>query len=379
MTGAGLLPRRAALAGALGGTMAYLALRACAARASPGPLFVVCRVHPLEGAGVALVGSEGVAASGPTLPDRGHGICLRPGGMEAVVFARRPGTFAAVFEPHSGLVVRRFDTPADRHFYGHGVFELDGRLLFATENDPEAGRGVLGVYDAKDGYRRLGEIPSFGVGPHDLALMPDGRTLAVANGGILTRPETGRTKLNLEGMISTLTYIDLADGRELVARTLTRELRQLSIRHLALRPGLVAAGLQWEGDPAHPVPLVAIDRGDGLQPLTVPRADLERMAGYVGSVALDRDGEVLAASCPRGGCVAFWRVDGGFLRTVEAPDGCAIGPADTPGRFVVATGVGAVLEIDANTGTVVPLGNRMPVAYDNHLTMLENAGASPSL
>jgi hypothetical protein len=127
------------------------------------------------------------------------------------------------------------------------------------------------------------------------------------------------------------------------------------------------------------VPLVAIDRGDGLQPLTAPRTELERMAGYVGSVALDRRGEVLAASCPRGGCIAFWQVDGRFLRTVEAPDGCAIGPAETPGRFIVATGVGAVLEIDSGSGVVVPLGDRMPVAYDNHLTMLDSARASASL
>ena len=94
------LPRRAALTGAIGGTAAFLALRACAARASAGPLFVVCRVHPVAGAGVALVERDGLGLAGPSLPARGHGVCLRPGTAEAVVFARRPGTFAAVFEPH---------------------------------------------------------------------------------------------------------------------------------------------------------------------------------------------------------------------------------------------------------------------------------------
>lgn len=366
------LRRRAVLAGAASGLAAYLALRACAARGSPGPLFVVCRVHPVDGPGVAVVGAAGEGSAGPALPGRGHGICPRPGTREAIVFARRPGTFAAAFEPESGLVRHRFDTPPGRHFYGHGVFEPSGRYLFATENDVGRGQGVLGVYDAADGYRRLGELPSSGVGPHDVALMPDGRTLAVANGGILTRPETGREKLNLASMAPSLAYLEAGSGRLLAERRLAPELHRLSIRHLALGSGgLVAAGLQWEGDPERPVPLAALDRGEGLVPLGAPAAELAAMAGYVGSVALDDAGEVLAASCPRGHRVAFWRVeDGRFLRSIPVKDGCAIGAAGVPGRFVVATGVGEVLELDAATGDAAALRPRAAVAYDNHLLRL---------
>lgn len=369
------LSRRATLAGALGGSMAYLALEACTARADAGPLFAVCRVHPLEGAGVALVGGSGAVAAGPALPDRGHGICLRPGGTEAVVFARRPGTFAAAFEPASGLVRHRFDTPPGRHFYGHGVFEPTGRLLFATENDVEAGRGVLGVYDAADGYRRVGELDSFGVGPHDITLLPDGRTAAVANGGILTRPETGRAKLNLDSMRPSLAYLELDSGRLLEERRLAPGLHQLSIRHLALgRSGLLAAGMQWEGPAGAWAPLLALDRGRGLEPLEAPEHALDGMAGYVGSVAIDGPEQVVAASCPRGSRTAFWEVAGGrFLRMVEIADACAIGPAGGGGRFLTATGVGEVMEIDAWTGTILSLGERSSVAYDNHLTMMKAA------
>ena len=136
------LPRRAAMIGAAGGAAAFLALRACAARAEAGPLFVVCRVHPATGAGIALVDEHAAAVPGPSLPARGHGICLRPGTAEAVVFARRPGTFAAVFEPATGLVVRRFDTPPERHFYGHGVFEPDRPRAGGDRerHQPRAGR-----------------------------------------------------------------------------------------------------------------------------------------------------------------------------------------------------------------------------------------------
>ena len=187
------------------------------------------------------------------------------------MFARRPGTFAAVFEPATGLVVRRFDTPPDRHFYGHGVFEPTGRVLVATENDTRRGQGVLGLYDAADGYRRIGELPAHGIGPHDIALLPDGRTLAVANGGILTLPETGRDKLNLDSMRPSLNRIELASGRLLDEGRLPDRLHRLSIRHLAqAEGGLIAAGLQWEGEPGDLVPLVAIDRGHGLATLDAP-------------------------------------------------------------------------------------------------------------
>lgn len=366
------LARRSALVAAVGGPAAYLALRACGARASAGPMFVVCRVHPVQGAGVALIDEDGLPESGPSLPGRGHGVSLRPGSAEAVVFARRPGTYAAVFEPHSGLVVRRFDTPPERHFYGHGVFDPSGRMLFATENDTRRGRGVLGLYDATDGYRRVGEIEAFGIGPHDIALLADGRTLAVANGGILTLPESGRDKLNLDSMQPSLNLIDAASGKLVEERRLAPALHQLSIRHLAQAPsGLIAAGMQWEGEPGSPVPLVAIDRGSGLVTLDAPADELAGMAAYIGSVAFDRSGQVIAASCPRGGRVAFWRADDGqFLRTVATADACAVGPAEAPGHFIMATGLGLVQHIDSLTGEIVPVGERAPVAYDNHLTML---------
>lgn len=365
------LPRRAALAGAFGGCLAYLALKACAASAAPGPLFLVCRVHPSEGAGAVRVDGEGQAAAVAGLPGRGHGICLRPGTAEAVVFARRPGTFAAVFEPLTGLVHRRFDTPASRHFFGHGAFDAAGRLLFATENDVASGEGMLGIYDAADGYRRVGEVPSGGIGPHDVTLFPDGRTLAVANGGILTRPETGRTMLNLDSMRSGLAYLDLANGRPLAEDRLAEDLRLLSLRHLAVAAdGRRVVGMQWEGDPDDLVPLVALGDGGGLRALSAPEAEMAAMASYVGSVAFDQGGGVVAASCPRGNRLAFWDADGSFLRTVALPDACAIGPARAPGRFLTTTGIGTVLEVDARTGATVPLGERAPVAYDNHLTVL---------
>ena len=127
-----------------------------------------------------------------SLPGRGHAAAAHPLKPQAIAFARRPGRFAVVIDCVHGRVEARLSAPPGRHFYGHGAYSASGEFLFTTENDFEAARGVIGVWDVPSGYARIAEIPSGGVGPHDIKLMPGGKLLAVANGGIETHPDTGR-------------------------------------------------------------------------------------------------------------------------------------------------------------------------------------------
>ncbi|MCK0317313.1 DUF1513 domain-containing protein, partial [Salmonella sp. 15E65] len=88
-----------------------------------------------------------------------------------------------------------------------------------------------------------GEFDSGGIGPHEVVLMPDGKTLCVANGGILTHPDYGKLELNLDTMRPSLAYIDAASGELLEKVELEPALHRLSIRHLAL----AADGCVWFG------------------------------------------------------------------------------------------------------------------------------------
>ncbi len=132
-----------------------------------------------------------------------------------------------------GAQLARLEAPEARHFYGHGCFSADGALLFTTENDYDGRRGMIGVWDGADGFRRLGEFPSGGVGPHDIRRMPNGG-LVVANGGIETHPDTGRTRLNLPMMRPNLSYLS-EQGTILEQVEPPRDLSANSIRHLAAR------------------------------------------------------------------------------------------------------------------------------------------------
>src|SRR5688572_17184192 len=197
---------------------------------------------------VVAVDEDGQIDFDLDLADRGHGLAVRPGTSEAICFARRPGRFALVIDTLAGAVVTEIPAVAERHFSGHGLFVRGGDLLLATENDQTRHQGMIGIYDARANYARLGEAPTFGIGPHDLALLPDGKTVVVANGGIDKRhDDTGG--IEPADVHSDLVYLDW-QSRMLVERvTLEPQFARLSIRHLALtEAGDVAAALQDSAD-----------------------------------------------------------------------------------------------------------------------------------
>jgi len=306
------------------------------------------------------------------LPGRGHGAAVDPTGRHCVVFARRPGRFAVVIDLERNAVGGWIEALDGRHFYGHGVFSPDGARLYTTENDFEAGRGVIGVRDPASGYRPLGEIDSHGVGPHEVRLMGDGRTLVVANGGIRTHPETGRRKLNLPDMAPSLAYIDRRDGRLLARLELPRALHLLSIRHLAVGAGdAVGIAMQYQGPTGDTVPLVGFHGREGAIELAEAPAPVNRrMRNYCGSAAVDAGGRVLAVSAPRGNLVTFWSLaERRFLGHVAVEDGCGVAAAGGPHEFMISSGAGDVFRYDAATGRLSPVASAYTAAarWDNHL------------
>ena len=304
------------------------------------------------------------------LPDRGHAAAAHPFRPEAVAFARRPGRFAVVLDCRDGRVTAELASPPGRHFYGHGAYSADGALLLTTENDYEAGRGVIGVWDVATGYLRVEELGSGGTGPHEMLRLPDGG-FAVANGGIETHPDTDREILNEATMRPNLTFLTASGG---VAEVVTLEpaLRLNSIRHLAVRgDGLVAAAMQWQGAPEARPPLLGVFRkGAAAQLLEAPGEEHARMQGYAGSVAFSGDGTMVAITSPKGGVMQVWDADtGDFLGSYADPDICGV--ATGPDGFCITTGAGVVAGLAGITPMWRVAGG--PV-YDNHLVAISPGG-----
>lgn len=366
--------RRALLGGAAGGLLGFLGIQAAGIRGQAGPLFVGCRADAAGKHHVTGFMRRGDTQFSLPLPERGHSMAFHPSRSEMVVFARRPGRFAVVIDDHAGIALHRIDAAAGRHFYGHGTYSHDGHILFATENDYDSGQGVIGLYDTNDAYRRVGEYASHGIGPHELILMPDGETLAIANGGIRTHPDHGRAKLNLDTMAPALTFADVRSGKLLGQTFLPRAKHQLSIRHLAtLGDGRIAVAMQYEGPKTDHIPLVAIYDGSMLRPLEAPATVQHRMRHYAGSIAVDSSGELMAISASRGNLVTFWDgQEGHYLTSTVVTDGSGVAPTDRPGEFVLTGGDGDIwsaFPLDNNFNKM-RIDRLVSARWDNHLRLV---------
>lgn len=308
--------------------------------------------------GAALLDEYGQVLTRIELPSRGHEVVFSPDN-QAVVFARRPGTFAVAFSTDRSRGPRAFASPPQRHFYGHGAFSADGTHLYATENDFENARGVIGIYDATDGFRHLGEFPTHGIGPHDILLWGD--AIVVANGGLETHPDFGRTKLNVATMQPSLVFLDRRDGTLMGLHTLPDDLSKVSLRHMAedAQGRLFIAG-QHEGNPARIVPLLARWHADtGLETLPVADTAIARLNGYIGSIAVNRD--QLAVSSPKGGVML--QVSVNDPSQVEITHHKRVCGLSARGKGFAATSLAGTIRFSGGKT------RNTPVAWDNHLSV----------
>jgi hypothetical protein len=325
----------------------------------------------------AVIDASGRDLHTIALTDRGHSFALDPDTRRVVAFGRQPGFFATAFHLDGGEDPISLDVAPGRHFFGHGVFADAGRLLLATENDYEAGRGVLGVYDAGPGgrYRRLSELPTGGVGPHEVVALPGTGLVVVANGGILTHPDYGKMSLNLPSMQPSLTYLDVATGDIVETVSLPPELHQLSIRHMVVDAGgRVWFGCQYMGPPEDMPPLVGYhQRGRAIQMLEGSAEVLRSFRNYIGSMAVDATGGVVATSSPVGGLVAYWDAGSGrLLGTTALPDGCGVAPGDEA-DFLLTSGTGELVRAGPALAATRLLSASGELAWDNHLRRFPSA------
>lgn len=302
--------------------------------------------------------------------ERCHDVYAHPVLALALFVGRRPSTESYLIDTRDGRLLQTLRTPADRHFYGHAIFDRQGHTLYSTENDTrDPGRGVIGIWQLKGNQlERSGEFSSQGIGPHQLLWMPDGERMVVANGGIRTEADS-RAKMNLDQMQPSLVILG-RDGRLLDKDTLDDPMA--SIRHLAVAAdGTVVAGQQYEGDAQNPdSPLVAIKRpGQTLQALALAPSQHASMQQYTASVAIHDGLRLLAITAPRGNRFFIWDLDSGALRLdAPLPDCAGVGAVEE--GFVVTSGQGRCRRYDCRQQEISFVGMDLPPAlWDNHLRL----------
>jgi hypothetical protein len=316
--------------------------------------------------GFSIFDAQGNVRIDRPLPGRAHAGAFDSGRGHLAVFARRPGQFLHIIDVQSGDTLHEVRPVTGRRLCGHGQFTPDGSHLLATENDYEAARGVIGIYDRRNGYRRVGEIDTGGTGPHEMLLTDDGRTAVVANGGIETHPDYGRRKLNLSTMEPSVALIDLAGNMPARQFRAPEALHQLSLRHLAIdADGVVWIGGQFEGDPTETPPLAArLDprREDGALEM-LPQVSGFR--NYIGSVAVSADRRHVAMTAPRADrALVIDPARGGIAeKRYDLPGICGV--AGHESGFLFTAPGGDIRDFQAGTGRII--GDRR---WDNHLLRL---------
>lgn len=328
--------RRKLLKAALFGAAAPVLPFGCAAVADKKkPALIGCAVNGRDKFSAVVADEHGLPIATLPIPGRGHGVATNPQGHAAVI-ARRPGTFFMVFDYNIQQIIKLQPAAANRHFYGHAVYSQDGNYLFTTEGEKGTSRGIIGVYDVANQYRKVNELSGFGIGPHEVIMMPD-NTLVVGVGGVHTN---GRQPLNLDSMQSSLSYLS-ADGELLDQVSLSDH--KLSIRHLAHDGSeTVLCGQQYRGEPdEYPALLAMHTRGSEMKQLKAEPEQWARFNHYIASIAATN--EWILATSPPGNCYGIWSKKTGELVELNAlPDASGVVVYDQ--EFRISSGSGKVVE-----------------------------------
>ena len=287
--------------------------------------------------------------------------------------ARRPGDWLLRWSPKGGKPVQWQWADPGRAFNGHVIASPDGKRLYTTETDLETGAGLVGVRDARS-LAKQAEWPTFGIDSHELiwdATDPAQPALLVANGGVPTRPETGRAKLDLAQMDSSLVRLDAGTGALLGQWRLPD--RHLSLRHLAwlsdsegTRPPLLGIALQAEHEATaqkNQAPVLALFDGSALTPFEAAVS----LAGYGGAICAVKSG--WAVGCPRAHGLTLFNADGSWRELVTLPHACAVAAWD---KGCWAGGQNDALWVAGDSGAA-RLPHRMSpsaIRLDNHWVCL---------
>ena len=326
------------------------------------------------------------------LPSRAHQVFKHPFKPLICVVGRRPGRYLLLVHTNTGELIQTITPSQGHHFYGHGLFSHDGRYLVTTENHIATGEGRINVRDSETGFSIVKQYSSGGIGPHEIKLMPDGKTLVVANGGIKTHPDKGREKLNLDTMRPSLAYIDMLSGQLLEEYALPEYLHQLSIRHIDVNQhDQVVVAMQYQGDKTDQVPLLATHRrGQEIRPLKAPVNTYLAMKHYCGSVCFGATGNIAAATSPKGDRVTIWDINKETLvDELRCRDACGVA-ALSDDSFAITSGTGKVYyysaeytaDDSADDQRMMPLSTlsresvnsyqanrQQSLAWDNHLSV----------
>jgi hypothetical protein len=337
-----------------------------ASQNTPPSLYGCCQLNDSSYALAAL--KNGQPNFSLPLPTRGHDVVMHPYKTQLIAIGRRPGTWMKVIDTVQQSTLVNIAVPTGFTVNGHACFSADGRYLFSTETQTITQKGFIGIYDSEDNYRFLQRFEAGGIDPHEVVLMPDNKTLVVANGGIIAS-ENSDAPINLDTMQSSLTYIESESGKVL-AQYMPQQ-AQMSLRHLAVaNNGTVFIGVQYQGAKQNNVPLLLKHNGeDHLQAFNGDN-HWQALNQYVASVACDKQAQEVVITSPKGNSIMRWNAQSQSLIAQESlRDVAGAFWSEQQQAFVVSNSIGQLVALHKNQPQSVD--SSLPFLpqwhWDNHM------------
>lgn len=310
-----------------------------------------------------------IGCVGVQVPERPHQVLQYPTtSHRALVTSRRPGEWIWQVDLLRGQIVSGAAQDDSRRFEGHAVlstFPTGCASLLTSETDTVTGDGLV-VCRHAESFTMISEWRSGGIGPHELIAW-ENRGLLVANGGLLTLPETGRLTRSGSAFESSLALLDPSHGQ--LRQLWSLPIPHLSIRHLAISSdNIVGIALQvWpEEYRENSLPVFAVlqPHSKSLQLGADGEGSARRFGGYASSVAAF--GNLFAVTCPYANLVAVWNGDGSFVGELRIPGASGIA-THASGWWVTSTD-GCLYSLSASSLTAECVFRLSLGSWDNHLS-----------
>lgn len=278
------------------------------------------------------------------LPTRPHGL-MHVQGDEYLVIARRPGDWFMRLNIRTGQTERIWQDE-DRHFNGHSA--VYGEFLYTTETYLLDSTGALAVRN-RHTFELVDVWPTHGRDPHEMLVMPNGGLgidepfLLVANGGIQTHADMGRTQFNHLPMDSSVVAMHPATGQ--VFKKWRVSDSRLSLRHMALHAnGVVGIAMQAHHSSEtlqHAAPVLALLEQHGMRVVDESAGG----RGYAGDIVATPEGFVV--SCTKSDSVLKFNTQGKPTGVLKAKAACALASRGEEWWLGhQANGLADVLELD---------------------------------
>jgi hypothetical protein len=237
-------------------------------------------------------------------PAYGHSFTQVPWDKSLIVGVEKSGANLCAVSFDQGKTVNAIKAPDGRFFYGHICWNKDGSRFYSTQVDTKSGRGFLVAYDGRN-FTVENEFEITAGGTHDLAWMPDGKTLAITTSGVYHRIDVqNRAPASGERVNkSALVFFDTAEKR--VVKTWELADESMIVGHLAVEPSgrvFVISTLfaDFKGEKTPSGSLYEASLTEPLREWTVPAPVRARMKNELLTVAADYRRNVVMVTNPQG-------------------------------------------------------------------------------